>query len=275
MLYSRAEPEVRELVFVGLGLNNENGLSLQGLEETRTADSAFIELYTSLMPDLSTKHLETLAGKHIAELKRSDIEEKNAQQVIAAAKKGKTILLVPGDPLIATTHTAIRLEADKNGIATRIVHAASIISAAIGLSGLHNYKFGKTVTIPFPDNPSETPYKTITQNKTLGLHTLCLLDIRTEQKQHLTIDQALTALLEEEEKQKQRTVTPQTLAIGIARAGSKNPAVEADSVKNLTRHDFGDLPHTLIFPGKLHFIEAEALTTFAHAPKNLTEKELQ
>ncbi len=261
-----------ELVFIGLGLNDENGMSLQGLEETRTADSVFIELYTSLLPDLSIRNLETLTNKRITELKRADIEDKNAKQLIDKARNGKTVLLVPGDPLIATTHNAIRLEAAKNKIPTRIVHAASIISAAIGLSGLHNYKFGKTVTIPFPDNLSETPYKTIAQNKKLGLHTLCLLDIRTEQKQYLTINQALSLLLKTEEQQKQKTATSQTLAIGIARAGSKNPTIKAEAIKNLIKHDFGDPPHTLIFPGKLHFVESESLIAFADAPKNLTEE---
>ena len=62
---------------------------------------------------------------------------------------------------------------------TRIVHGVSIMSAIIGLSGLHNYKFGKTVTIPFIENFSETPYNVIAQNKNSGLHTLCLLDINT------------------------------------------------------------------------------------------------
>jgi diphthine synthase len=263
---------VQEIIFIGLGLNDEKGISLQGLEETKTADSVFIELYTSLLPDFSKKHLETITHKHIQELKRTDIEEKNAQKLIEAAKKGKTVLLVPGDPLIATTHIAIRLEANKSKIHTRIIHAASIVSAAIGLSGLHNYKFGKSVTIPFPDNPSETPYTTITQNKELGLHTLCLLDIRAEQKQYLTISNALTMLLDNEKKRKKNTVTSETLAIGIARVGSKNPIVKADLVTNLLRHNFGDPPHTIIFPGKLHFIEAEALTTFANAPRNVREE---
>ncbi len=264
---------MNELVFVGLGLNDENGISLQGLEESKTADSVFIELYTSLLSNLSIRNLENLTNKHITELKRADIEEKNAKQLIDTARNGKTILLVPGDPLIATTHNAIRLEAAKNNIPTRIVHASSIISAAIGLSGLHNYKFGKTVTIPFPDNPSQTPYETITQNKKRGLHTLCLLDIRNEQKQYLTINQALAQLLNNEKQQKRKTATLETLAIGIARAGSLHPKVKADAIKNLAKHDFGDPPHTLIFPGKLHFAEAESLIAFADAPKNLIEEQ--
>ena len=89
-----------------------------------------------------------------------------ASAILEAAKKGKAVFLVPGDPFIATTHVTLRIDAEKQGIKTRIVHGTSIISAIVSLSGLHNYKFGKTVTIPFPENFSETPYNVIAQNKT-------------------------------------------------------------------------------------------------------------
>ncbi|MDH7564489.1 MAG: diphthine synthase, partial [Candidatus Bathyarchaeota archaeon] len=150
-----------EIVFVGLGLHDEAGMSLRGLEEARTADKVFIELYTSLMPDLSIKRLEAACGKPIIEATRKELEDENGRVVLDAAKTGKTVILVPGDPLIATTHVALRIDAAKQGIKTRIVHGASIVSAAIGLSGLHNYKFGKSVTIPFPETHSTTPYDVI------------------------------------------------------------------------------------------------------------------
>ncbi len=170
---------MKELVFIGLGLHDEKGISLQGLEETKTAEHAFIELYTSLLPDFSSKTLRsTLTGKQIRVLQRHDLEEENGAIILNAAEKGKTVFLVPGDPFIATTHVTLRIEAEKRGVKTRIIHGATIISAIIGLSGLHNYKFGKTVTIPFPENTSETPYNVIAQNKKHGLHTLCLLDLK-------------------------------------------------------------------------------------------------
>jgi len=260
---------LKELVFVGLGLNDENGISLRGLEETKTADHVFIELYTSLLPDFSLKHLEALTGKRVRIVSRRNLEEENGALILNAAEKGKTVLLVPGDPFIATTHVALRIEAEKRGIKTRIVHGASIISAIIGLSGLHNYKFGKTVTISFPENFSETPYNVIAQNKKLGLHTLCLLDLKADEKRFLNIKQALELLLEIEQKRKKRVVTPNTLAIGVARVGSDAPTLKADFTKNLLNYDFGDPPQSLIFPGELHFMEAEALIAFAGAPKKL------
>jgi len=259
-----------QIVFVGLGLHDDLGISLRGMEETRTAKHVFIELYTSLLPGFSKKRLEKAAGKELREVSRKELEEENGKVILDAAKDGKVVLLVPGDPLIATTHVALRIEAEKRSIRTQIVHGSSVLSAVIGLSGLHNYKFGKSVTIPFPDEtPSQTPYEVLTQNKKLGLHTLCLLDIKAELKRYLSIREALACLLEIEKKRKKETVTPETLAVGISRAGSSNPMVKAGYVRDLISFDFGGPPHSIIFPGKLHFMEAEALIVLAGAPERI------
>lgn len=260
-----------ELVFVGLGLHDERGISLRGLDEVKSADTVFAEFYTSLLPNFSVKHFEEISGKRLKVVSRKELEEENGKAILKAAGKGKVVLLVPGDPLIATTHIALRLEAEKRGIKTRVIHGASIISAAIGLSGLHNYKFGKSVTIPFPENFSETPYEVVTQNRKLGLHTLCLLDINAEERRYLSIQESLELLLKVEEKRKRRIVTMETLAVGIARAGSSNPTVKANFIKDLLSYDFGDPPYTIIFLGRLHFMEAEALIVLAGAPQKVRE----
>lgn len=260
---------MKELVFVGLGLNDEKGISLNGLEETETAETVFMELYTSLMPNFSLERFQKLCGKQVQLISRRELEEENGKVILTAAEKGKTVFLIPGDPFIATTHVTLRIEAEKHEIKTRIIHGASIISAIIGLSGLHNYKFGKTVTVPFPENSSETPYNVIEQNKKLGLHTLCLLDLKAEEKRFLSINLALTALLRVEEKKKNNVITPETVAVGVARAGSNEPTLKADFIKNLLTFDFGEPPYSLIFTGDLHFMEAEALIVLAKAPKEI------
>lgn len=262
-----------ELVFVGLGLHDENYLSLRGLKAIKEAEMIFAELYTSLMPAFSISRLEKLSKKKISVVSRHDLEEENGQKILDAAKKGKTVLLVPGDPLIATTHIDLRIRAEKQGIKTRIIHGASIVSAVIGLSGLQNYKYGRSVTIPFTDEISgiETPYEVIMENKRRGLHTLCFLDIKAEERRYMTVQQGLEALLAIEKIKQKRVVTPNTLALGIARAGSNNPRVKADYVAKLISYDFGSPPHSIVFPGKLHFVEAEALITLAQAPESIRE----
>jgi diphthine synthase len=264
-----------ELVFVGLGLNDELGMSLRGLEETKTADRVFIELYTSLMPDFSAERLEQILGKQITLVSRKTLEEKSRETIVKAAESGKVVVLVPGDPLIATTHVALRIEAEKLGVKTRLVHGSSILSAVMGLTGLHSYKFGKGVTVPFPDeNPSETPYNVIAQNRRNGLHTLCFLDMKAEENRYLSIPEALNSLLETEKRKGKAIVTSETLAVGVARAGSTEPAVKAGTTKELFKHDFGKPPHSLVFPGKLHFMEAKALIVFAGASETLKEETL-
>ena len=266
--------QMGELVLVGLGLHDEKDISVRGLEETRSADYVFAELYTSLMEGLDLKKLEGLLGKSIVPVSRRLLEEENAEQILAAAEKAKTVLLVPGDPLIATTHIDLRIRAEKVGIDTRIVHGASIVSAVIGLSGLQNYKFGKSVTIPFTNDYAvlETPYDTIKTNLRGGLHTLCFLDIYADEKRYMTLHKALEVLLEIETRKQESIVTTKRLVVGIARAGSKTPIVKAGWLEDVHTHDFGNPPHTLVFPGKLHFMETEALIHLANAPEDIRKQ---
>jgi len=263
-----------EIVFIGLGLFDEKDVSLRGLEEIKNADIVFAEFYTSLMPNLSVKRLEELVRKKVNIVSRQILEEESGQPLLEEAKRRKVAFLVPGDPLMATTHIDLRIRAETQGIRTRVIHGASIISAAIGLSGLQNYKFGKSVTITFPQGNiiSETPYKTILENQVMGLHTFCLLDMRAEEKRYMTIKEGLQLLLAVEKEKKKHVVTLSTLVVGIARAGSITPIVKAGSLGEVMDYDFGALPHTLIFPSRLHFMEAEALITLAKAPESVKER---
>jgi diphthine synthase len=262
---------LNELVFIGLGLYDEKDISLRGLEELKEADTVFAEFYTSLMLGLSIRKLEEMAGKTVKVVSRRVLEEEEGKQILEEAKKGKVVFLVPGDALIATTHVDLRISAEKMEIRTRVVHGASVVSAVRGISGLQNYKYGKAVTIPFSEQGfvSETPYNVIQENKKMGLHTMCYLDIKAEEQRYLTIKEALQTLLELEKQKKEQVVTPRTLVIGVARAGSAETIVKAGYIEEVINYDFGAPPHTLIFPGKLHFMEAEALITLADAPEEV------
>lgn len=260
---------VGELVFIGLGLFDCKDISLRGLEEVKSSDHVFAEFYTSLMPGFKIEDFRRISGKNLTVLSRKDIEDDEGKIILEKAKFGKVAFLVPGDPLIATTHIALRIKAEKMGIKTRVIHGVSIISAAVGLTGLQNYRFGKSVTIPFPDNGvSQIPYMVICENRMRNLHTFCFLDIRFEEARYMSIREALKILLRLEEINRRGIVRGETLAVGVARAGSDNPTVKADAIKDLVDFDFGGPPHSLIIPSeKLHFMEAEALITFAGAPE--------
>jgi diphthine synthase len=150
-----------------------------------------------------------------------------------------------------------------------VIHSASIASAAPGLAGLQSYKFGPSATVPFPDNPSTRPYEILAENRRRGLHTLLLLDIRADEGRAMTAGEAIEIMLGLEGRLRDGAFTSDTLAVVVARAGSEDAVIRADEVGKLRGLDFGQPPHVLIVPGKLHFVEAEALKVFAGAPEEV------
>jgi diphthine synthase len=247
------------LSFIGLGLNDEKGITLEGLEEARRADSAFAEFYTNAVPNLKLERLERLIGKKITVVTRAQLEDESGKDIVTAAEKGRTVLLVPGDPMVATTHVSLRLLIHKKGIDSRIIHASSITSAICGATGLQNYKFGKSITIPNSLPLPNSVLATLTDNQDRGLHTLLLIDINTSSKSQFTIRQALSRIHSANSRFANR------LAIGVARLGSPDEMVKASTIRKLVQEDFGRPPHSLVIPGKLHFMEIEALKTFCGA----------
>jgi len=254
-----------ELVFVGLGLRGLGGLTLEGLERARKADKVFLELYTSPISDFSLEDLRRLLGKPPILLRRADLEEEAGRRVLEAAEKGCAVLMVPGDPLIATTHIDLRLRALKAGIRVEVVHAASIYSAAPSIAGLQIYKFGKTVSIPFPrpNYMPETPYQVLGENLSRGLHTLLLLDYDAEEGRWMTVREGLQYLQTLEERLGGGVATPERLVVGLAGVGGGDVEIRGGSLRRMLEAEFRLKPQTIIVPGSLHFVEAEALRVLA------------
>jgi len=259
-----------ELSLIGMGLYDENGLTLRGLQAAKTADVLYAELYTSIMPDLSLDRLQSLLGKDIKILGRKELEEDAEHTILTRAKHARVALLTPGDPMSATTHVGLLLSAKKLGIPTVLIHSTSIVTAAAGVTGLELYKFGRTVTIPSPrTNPfPESVYEFIKDNRTIGLHTLALLDIS---ESRLTIAEAIQVLLSLEHVKRAGIVTGDTLMIALARVEAPDCIVRADRARDLMKCDFGGPPWSIILPGRLHFVEAEALQLLAGASPVLLE----
>jgi diphthine synthase len=255
------------LTFIGLGLNDEKGITLEGLEEARRADSAYAEFYTNIMPNLDLKLLEKEIGKKIEVLNRSHLEEEGGGKLLLrAASKERVAFLVPGDPLIATTHISLRLALAKMGIESRVIHAPSIVSAVCGATGLQSYKFGKSVTVPRDQPLPKSVLDTISDNSDRGLHTLILLDVQSGKTSQLTIRDALAKMITADTRLGTR------LAVGVARLGSRDEKVKASNMKALIQENFGSTPHSIIVVGKLHFMEAEALELLCGASqKDLRE----
>src|SRR5881396_48457 len=109
-----------ELVFIGLGLHDEKGITLRGLDEARSADVVFAELYTSGLAGATLDSVERLIGKKVRTLARAEVED--GRVILDAAARAKVAFLVVGDPMAATTHVDLRLRAASAKIPSRIIH---------------------------------------------------------------------------------------------------------------------------------------------------------
>src|SRR5438309_548399 len=155
-----------ELVFVGLGLYDEKGITLRGLDEARSADVVFAELYTSSLAGATIESVERLIGKKIRTLTRADVEDGGT--ILKAAARQKIAFLLEMAPKIGTT------------------------------------EFG-----------------------------------------------------------------PQTLACVLSRVGSPEVRAVSGPIGTLSNRDLGPPMHCIVVPGRLHFLEKEALIAFAGAPHDL------
>lgn len=261
------------LSFVGLGLYDERSVTVAGQDAIQNADSVFAETYTSRLINAT---VEDVAAHHGITIDRRDREgiEQNPEPILSAAESGDAVVLTAGDTMISTTHVALRVSAEQRGIATRVVNGVSAGTAAVGLSGLQNYRFGKAVTMPFPwahggGTVPASVVETLEANRKRGLHTLVYLDIKIgrgpdgpdpNHEEYMTADTAAGLLWEAWED---------TLAVAVCRAGATEPVVTADRLSVLAHQDFGDPLHLLIVPSDLHHVEAEALRTLADAPSDL------
>jgi len=256
-----------KLIFIGLGLGDERGITLRGLEAARSCRHVFMENYTSTLEAGSIPRLEELLGKKITILDRDAIESED--MVLNGSADGDVCLLVPGDAMSATTHVDLRLRAMALAIETEVIGGVSAFTAIPAALGLQNYKFGRTITVPFPEtnyHPTSF-YEMASENFKAGLHTLCLLDIKQDLNRYMTANEALDVLCEIEEELDLDLMTPDRLVCVVARAGSADCLAMAGAAKDMVKMDFGGPLHSVVIPGALHFLEAKALVELAGAPR--------
>jgi diphthamide biosynthesis methyltransferase len=108
---------------------------------------------------------------------RPEIE--SPELLLELAKNSLVGLLIVGDPLQATTHVDLQLQAAEAGIECITFHGISITTIVTGALGLSNYKFGRqtTLTYPYGGWVATSPLEVIAMNMSLGQHTLALLDL--------------------------------------------------------------------------------------------------
>jgi len=241
----------------GIGLKPKH-LTVEALEALKKCEQVFLDAYTSKYAEGSIEELEALIGKKITALGRTGIEEEF--EPMLKASKGKDIaLLVFGNCLTATTHVQLLIDAKKIGIKSAVLPGISLTNL-LGKTGLDEYRFGRTVSIVFQEAnyAPESFYDMIMENRNAGLHTLCLLDIRAEEKRFMGIQEALV-VLEKIEKKRGLKAIKDSRIIGLYALGSRNEKIKAGSMNGLVKSGLGGFPQALIVCGRLNEKEEEAV----------------
>jgi diphthine synthase len=266
------------LYMVGLGLGDEDDITVKGLKIVQSCDLVFLEAYTSVL-GVDKERLEQVYGKSITIACRDLVEQQAEELILGPAVDKKVAFLVVGDPVCATTHTDLVLRAKERQIPVEMIHNTSIMGAA-GACGLQLYNFGQTVSIPFFDEKWRPTsfYPRIQYNRLGGMHTLCLLDIKVKEPdfqammkgrteflppRFMSVSTAAEQLLEAEEKEgKDAYNGALTLCVGLARMGQTTQCIKAGTLKELLEADMGGPLHSLVICGDLHDLELDILKEY-------------
>ncbi|KAG6546938.1 hypothetical protein Mapa_011554 [Marchantia paleacea] len=268
------------LFIVGLGLGDERDITLRGLDAVQKCEKVYLEAYTSLLAlglDASATTTLRLYGRPVIVADREMVEQM-AERILDEAQTSDVAFLVVGDPFGATTHSDLVVRAKSMGLKVEVIHNASVMNA-VGACGLQLYRFGEAISIPFFTETwrPDSFYDKIKANRSIGLHTLCLLDIRVkepsvealcrgrkeyEPPRYMSVNTAVEQLLEIEENRQENVYTEETMAVGLARLGQPTQLIVAGPLKQLLSVDFGAPLHSLIITGNTHVMEEEMLNFF-------------
>jgi diphthine synthase len=233
------------LYIIGLGLN-EKGISLEGLEALKKCKKIYLENYTVDFP-YSLDELIKIVKEKIIPAGRSFIEDMKI--LLSEAKNENIGVLVYGNPLTATTHISLIVEAKRQEVKYEIIYGASIFDA-IAETGLQVYKFGKITSMPkWGQSYEPTSFMRIVKdNQKISAHSLILIDIG------LNIEDAIRELEESAKKEKVKVGK----IILCSRLGTKESRIIYREIDGL-KHTKVEKPYCIIIPSKLHFVEEEAL----------------
>jgi len=244
------------LYFIGLGLGGVESITLEGLKALKSCKTVYLERYTNPSAP-SAEELAEFLGREVREVSREFVED--GRRIIREAREADVALACSGDPMVATTHQELRVRAVKEGVQTKIIHSTSIVGCIAGELGLHQYKFGKTVTVTASPQAALTVLDTIHQNLLRGLHTLLLLE--WQKNRTLTPNEALKMLIDADEEARLGVINPNLLVAVAARLCQRNQLIKVGQLKDLLHLDYGEPPYSIVIPADLHFTEAEALET--------------
>jgi len=246
------------LYLIGLGLKPSH-LTLEAIDTIKSCDSVFVEVYTSQYAQGFINELKEMVGKPIMELNREGIEQ-NFESALISATKNNIGLLIFGNPLTATTHIQLMLDAKEKGIKYKVIPGISITNM-VAESGLDEYKFGRTITVCYHivGFEPESFYDQIKENQKMGLHTLCLLDIKKDQMPQKMMNSIEgIQVLEKIAKKREEHNTWKYIAL-LGMSSEKQKIIAGREEIFASKEIYELFPQTLIVCGKLNEKEKEVL----------------
>jgi diphthine synthase len=238
------------LYLIGLGMDL-NGISQEGLLIVKRCKKVYLENYTIDFP-YSLGELNEKFEKKILAADRNFVEN---EEIVDEADKMDVALLIYGSPLSATTHISLINEAKRLGVKYKIIYAGSIFDA-VGETGLQLYKFGKITSMPkWDEKKNFTPesfMEIIKENQSIDAHSLILIDIGLEFPEAL---KQLKICSKKYPVQIDKIVVCQAL-------GTKHSKIFYKTIEKFQEYKVVRKPYCMIIPGKLHFVEKEALKYF-------------
>lgn len=235
------------LYLIGLGLN-EKGITKEGLLALEKCKKVYLEGYTVDFP-YKISDLNLGKRKHkIIKLGRGDVE---SEKLIKEAKSTRIALLVYGSPLFATTHISLILDAQKQGVRTKVIYSASVFDA-VAETGLQLYKFGKITSMPAWGTNFEPDFvHYVLENQSIKAHSLILVDIGLDYER---------ALIQLRENMNKNNVKYNKIVV-CSQLGTENQEIFYSSLEQLKKKRVKK-PFCFIIPEDMHFLEKESLERF-------------
>jgi diphthine synthase len=246
------------LFLVGLGLS-EREIPIGTMEVCKNCE-LYIDKFTTRIDERVTDYITEQTGKRITELTRQDMEE-DAKDIVERAATKDVAILVGGDPLMATTHKIIYIEAKKQKVPTEIVHANSIITTIMGESGLDFYRFGAPCTIPkWSSHYSPVSfYEKIGANLINKNHTILLLDYDSPSETTLPLKDVIQILEKADSHYKKGIINSKTKIILLHNMSLEDAKIISTTIEKLKSLEYGGV-NILILPAELSDIEKEAVS---------------
>lgn len=248
------------LFLVGVGLS-DGDISARATEVLKKKEiELYSENYTCKLDAERIESISKISGKKVTPLQREDMEDGIAK-IVERGKGNDIAILVGGDPLIATTHKIIYTEAKKRKVAVSIIHSTSILSAAIGESGLDFYRFGAICTIPrWSEHYKPVSfYETIEKNQSINLHSLLLLDFDKDKESSIQPSDAAAVLDAAEKKYRKGIIKDQTKFIMLHNLSLPDERKEMLEFSELKGVNVGTGSTVLLLPSKLSDMEKETI----------------